>query len=123
MKTHFIALAILLVALLGCRKNEQADGKSQAANVLTSITFQVDDPERKADGPSSYINLAEPEKDLKHLRNAEEVVFTGTNLIVVLDYPLHNESTFPINASAPSDFTRAEIVRKIADLYKKVYEE
>ena len=51
------------------------------------------------------------------------MVFTGTNLIVVLDYPLHNESTFPINASAPSGFTRAEIVRKIADLYKKVYEE
>jgi hypothetical protein len=40
-----------------------------------------------------------------------------------LRYPLRNEFSFPISASSSKGFTRAELVRKIADLYKKVYEE
>ena len=127
MKTHLTIVATLLIVLLGCRKAEQqTDGsnrKGPPTQVLTTITFQVDDPERKSEGPSPYVNLADPEKDLKQMRNAEEVVFSGTNLIVVLDYPLRKEVTFPISASSPSGFTRAELVRKVADLYKRVYDE
>jgi hypothetical protein len=117
MKTHVAVVAVLLTALIGCRKAEPA------IQVLTQITFQVDDPENKSEGPSPYVNLAEPEKDLKQMRNAEEVVFKGTELIVILDYPLRKEVSFPISASSASGFSRAELARKVADLYKRVYEE
>lgn len=127
MKTHVAIIAVLLTALIGCRKAEHptdgSSGKDPTIQVLTQITFQVDDPEKKSERPSPYVNLAEPEKDLKQMRNAEEVVFTGTNLTVVLDYPLRKEVSFPISTSSPQGFTRAELVRKVASLYKRVYEE
>jgi hypothetical protein len=127
MKTYAAITAVLLTALLGCRQAEhQTDGlssKDPTVHLLTQITFQVDDQENKSEGPSPYVNLAEPEKDLKRLQKAEEVVFTGTNLIVILDYPLRKEVSFPISASSPGGFTRAELARKVAELYKRVYEE
>jgi hypothetical protein len=127
MKTYVAIIAVLLTALPACRKAEdQSDGsgsKDPKTQVLTRITFQIDDPENKLEGPSPYVNLAQPEKDLKQMRNAEEVVFTGTNLIVILDYPLRNEVNFPVSASSPRGFTRADLARKVADLYKRVYEE
>ncbi len=127
MKAHIAIIAVLVTALLGSRKAEhQTDGSSRKVppiQVLTQITFQVDDPGNKSEGPSPYVNLAEPAKDLKQMRNAEEVVFTGTELIVILDYPLRKEVSFSISASSPRGFTRAELARKVADLYKRVYEE
>jgi len=127
MKTHSAIIAALLIALIGCRRAEHqtdgSSGKGPAIQVLTTITFQVDDPEKRSEGPSPYVNLADPQKDLKQMRGPEEVVFTGTELIVILDYPLRNESSFPISASSPSGFTRAELARKVADLYRRIYEE
>lgn len=127
MKTPVTIILVFLITLLGCRKaGPQADGPSDkdgAIQVLTEITFQVDDPKNKSEGPSPYVNLADPEKDLKQMRNAEEVVFKGTELIVILDYPLREEFSFSVRASSSAGFTRAELVRKVADLYKKVYEE
>lgn len=127
MKTYVAIIAVVLAALLGCRKAEhQSDAsgsKNPTTQILTQITFQVDDPDKKSGDPSPYVNLAQPEKDLKQMRNAQEVVFTGTNLIVVLDYPLRKEANFPISASSPRGFTRSELARKVADLYKRVYEE
>jgi len=127
MKAHIAIIAVLVTALLGCRKAEhQTDGSTRPVptiQVLTQIPFQVDDPGTKSEGPSPYVNLAEPAKDLKQMRNAEEVVFTGTELIVILDYPLRKEVSFSISASSPRGFTRAELARKVADLYKRVYEE
>ena len=127
MKTHAAILAVLLIALLGCRKaDHQIDGSSSkdpTVQLLAQITFQIDDLANRPEGPSPYVNLAQPEKDLKQMRKAEEVVFAGTNLILILDYPLHNEVTFPISATSPQGFTRAELARKVADLYKRVYEE
>jgi hypothetical protein len=127
MKTYVAIIAVVLTASLGCRKAEHrsyaSGSEDPTTQVLTEITFQVDDPENKSDAPSPYVNLAQPEKDLKQMRNAEEVVFTGTNLIVVLDYPLRKEANFPISASSPGGFTRSELARKVADLYKRVYEE
>ena len=121
-----VAIA-LASALSACsRTGRQADAlKAEAPGieVLAEITFQVDDPENRPDGPSPYVNLADPEKDLKRMRGPEEVVCTATELIVVLDYPLRAEFRFPISASSSKGFTRTELVRKIADLYKRVYEE
>ncbi len=120
-------ITALLIALLGCRRAEQQTDTSTpndpATQILAKITFQVDDPENKSDGPSPYVNLADPEKDLKQVRNPEEVVLTATELLVILDYPLRQEFSFPIKASSPGGFTRAELARKIADLYKRIYEE
>jgi hypothetical protein len=127
MKIHLTILTILLMALCACRRAEhQADASKAEApgiEVLSEITFQVEDPENRPDGPSPYVNLADPEKDLKRMRGSDEIVFTATELIVVLDYPLREEFSFPISASSSKGFTRAELVRKIADLYKRVYEE
>ncbi len=127
MKTHFAALATLTIALLGCGQAEhQADGSSgqvPATQLLATITFQVDRPEGKQDSPSPYISLADPENDLRLLRNAGQVVYAGTELTLVLDYPLRGEFSFPVNASSPNGFTRAELARKVAALYRKVYEE
>lgn len=127
MKTHVAIIAMLLTALLGCHKAEQqpdgSTGISPAIQLLTEVTFQVDDPENKSEGPSPYVHLAEPENNLKQMRNADVVVFTGTQLIVILDYPLREDVSFPISASSPRGFTRAELARKVAELYKRIYEE
>jgi hypothetical protein len=120
MKIHLTILTVLIIALSACR---QAENQAPAIEVLAEIAFQVDDPENGPDVPSPYVSLADPEKDLKRIRSPDEVVFTATELIVVLDYPLRKEFGFPISASSSKGFTRAELVRKIADLYKKVYEE
>jgi hypothetical protein len=126
-KTHFTIIATVVIALLGCRNSEHQTGGSSGSGpvvqVLSKITFQVDDPENKSEGPSPYVNLADPEKDLKWMRKAQEIVFTATNLIVVLDYPLRKEFSFPITSASPSGFSRAELVRKVADLYKQLYAE
>jgi hypothetical protein len=125
-RTTSLSLA-LLIALLGCRRAEhQADNSSSkdpAADLLATITFQVGDPQNKSESPSPYINLADPEKDLKQTRNPDEFVFAGTELLVVVDYPLSKEFSFQISASSTNGFTRAELVRKVADLYKRIYEE
>jgi hypothetical protein len=127
MKTYVAMIAVVLAVFPGCRKAEhQSDAsgsKNPTTQVLAEITFQVDDRDNKSGEPSPYVNLAQPEKDLKQMRNAEEIVFTGTNLIVVLDYPLRKEANFPISATSPQGFTRSELARKVAELYKKVYEE
>jgi len=127
MKIHLTILTVLLIALSACRRAEhQAEAskaKAPGIEVLAEIAFQVDDPENRPDGPSPYVNLADPEKDLKRMRGPDEVVFTATELIVVLDYPLREEFSFPISATSSKGFTRAELVRKVADLYKRVYEE
>ena len=118
---------MLLIACAGCDKPAQRnpghDPRDSAAQPSVSIRFQVDDPKRKAEGPSAYVQLENPDEDLKGMRNAEEVVFRGTELVVVLDYPLRDEFRFTLTSSRPEGFTRAELVKKISELYKKVYEE
>jgi hypothetical protein len=119
-------LAALALAFASCRKaTPTVDAKpgKPAAVTLAKVTFQVDDPEDKADGPSPYVHLADPKKDLERMRKPQEVVYKGTELTVILEYPFSKEFEFPIRASSPDGFRRAELAEKIAALYKQVYEE
>jgi len=131
MKTSFVIATVFLSAvLMGCHRAENhaenpsaPAAKKAASQGLAKVTFQVDDPEQKAEGPSPYVHLADPQKALKWMRNPNEVVSTETELTVILDYPLRGEFSFPIQSASPGGFTRKELAQKISDLYKKVYEE
>lgn len=143
---HIMAATCLAtVLMIGCHRAEDqghGNGAQQApvpesnskagkpagqtlvqVQVIATITFQVDDPVLKAEGPSPYMHLADPQKSLKWMRNPNEVVCKETELTVILDYPLRDAFPFPIHAASLGGFTRAELAQKIASLYKQVYEE
>ena len=75
MKIHLSILTVLLIALSACRRAEHHAVASKAEppgiEVLAEITFQVDDPGNRPHGPSPYVNLADPEKELKRMRGID----------------------------------------------------
>jgi hypothetical protein len=100
-----------------------SEGASAPHQSLAEVTFQIDHPDSAQDEPSPYVSLAAPAEDIRQMRNSDEVVFAGTELILILDYPFAKEWEFPIRSESPAGFTRAELARKISETYKTVYDE
>ena len=122
-----ILVSLLVLSLGACDKPEQqrvaSNPSSPRVQPAATIEFQIDDPENKADDPSPYVHLDKPDEDLKRMRDRDQIVFTGTELTLILDYPLRDELRFTITASRPNGFTRAELAKKISEVYQRVYQE
>jgi len=68
------------------------------------------------------IHLSDHDKALAHLRNPEEVVIPFEHVELVIDYPLTTPAKIELDAEHPVGFTRAELIKEIAEAYAHVYE-
>jgi len=68
------------------------------------------------------IHLADHTKALAHLRNPEEIVIPFEHALLVIDYPLTHTATLELDAPVSVGFTRAELVKQVAEAYAQVYE-
>lgn len=84
-----------------------------------TITFEVDNPEDSESETSPYIHIADPEDDIKSLRNADEIV-TNEKIQICFNYPLSRCVTFKYDEGP---YTRGELARLICDQYAKIYQE
>lgn len=85
---------------------------------MTTIEFQIDLPEYPNE-PSPYVHIANPDKDIRGMVNADERVITGQFRFIV-DYPL---SRAHVETCEGEGFTRAEIARIVCETYKRLYKE
>ena len=84
---------------------------------MRKVTFQVKCAE--SDYISPYISIANPDEDIQNMQDAEDVVIPEECITIVINYPLLRPAEF--QASSNTGFTRADIAKKIAELYHQVY--
>ena len=68
------------------------------------------------------IHLADHTKALTHLRNPEEIVIPFEHAVLVIDLPLTHPASIELDAPVTVGFTRAELVKQVAEAYAHVYE-
>ena len=96
---------------------------------MIHIKFRVVDPDipvteewRTPDHPSPYINLQNPERDIRCLSDANEIVIEAASIFIHYDYPLRHPVTIQTNSPNGSSFTKAELIREISHTYEAIYE-
>jgi len=57
------------------------------------------------------------------LRHPDDVVIAVKDLTLIIDYPVRRPCTVALEADGGGSFTRAELVRKIAAAYERIYSE
>lgn len=70
----------------------------------------------------TYINLAQPEEDIKHLIDPHEIVLKDTTALLVIDYPGSKEWYFDLSSKSEKGFTKIEIIETICQKYHQVFE-
>ena len=105
------------------RQREQASAERNNDNLgsyVDVIDFNVYNANSE-DGDTSSISIANPEKDLLHLQNPEEIVISQRAVTIIIDYPLTNEYKFDL--SSDTGFTRVHLLNEINKAYRKIYAE
>ena len=96
---------------------------SQKGSVVGKIEFEVRDPEWVDDGPSPYVSIENPGKDIKFMDNPNEIVVSSKELQVVIDYPVTGIWEFKITSTNSEGFTRAGLAEEISRVYQFLYSE
>lgn len=74
------------------------------------------------DDISCYISIESPDADIKGQRYPDEIVIPMNEIRIQYTYPLTNPAIMIFNSDKETGFTRAELVRKVCDGYKKIYD-
>ena len=76
-------------------------------------------------GPSPYVHLTEQSNELsvQYLRDPNDEVIKAEKVTLVIDYPVRKKKRVALEAANKTAFTRAELARKIAEAYQKMYDE
>jgi len=108
---------------------EQVEEEEDEKNAIDRIMVKFQshyEYEEKWDDPdniSPYISLAGPADDIGRQRFPNEIVIPMQNIRVLYNYPLSNPVIYPFKADTPQGFTRAHLARKVADGYKRIFDE
>jgi hypothetical protein len=105
------------------RLEAQAHKANKNAVLVSTITFTVNDPEFAKDGPSPYVNLDDPAKDIRFMDQANTIALSSRELYLVVDYPVEGEWEFKIVSASPQGFTKADLARQISRVYHAMYAE
>jgi hypothetical protein len=128
-------VVLTVVALLGgCSKEKDHSLPSSQPSAVAVNAPRVFRPHAKPvpehgtrdvtvqTGPEKFaVSMATPE--LSGLVNPEEIVLAKTTALIVVDYPIRRPYEFPISAPSARGFTRASVVRAVADVYAFIYAE
>lgn len=95
--------------------------KAQRGTLVAKVKFSVRDPEYVEDGPSPYVSIENPAKDIKFLDDSDEIVISSTELNIVVDYPVTGVWQFRITSDNPKGFTRAGLANGISRVYHFLY--
>lgn len=68
------------------------------------------------------IHLSDHTQSLANLRSPEEIVIPFEHAELVIDYPLTTPARIELDAEHPVGFTRAELIKQVAEAYAHVYE-
>ncbi len=110
--------------ILTQREKDAAAKKTDSlGSLITKIDFKVktDNLTDFEDGFIHWVELENPEKDLKKLTDKDEVVITANKVTVIIDYPLTNECKFELTST--NGFTREQLVNDISNKYHEIYKE
>lgn len=127
-----IVLILLFVVLISVKlfdifshsKSNKINNSTQDNGVLIStVEFQ-----RKAykeeltvfeDSLVPWISIANPEKEIEQLIDANIVVIPDSNIMLLVSYPLNNPAKFELTSN--KGFTRKELILKISEKYYEIY--
>lgn len=68
-----------------------------------------------------YIDVADPDEDIKKQRYPDEIVIPMKKIKVKYTYPLTENVTFDYETKNEIGFTRAELAKKVCEGYQKIY--
>ncbi|WP_170132079.1 hypothetical protein [Arenicella xantha] len=80
------------------------------------IEFEI-----KLDGRSENVHIGTFADQRENLKSSGEIVVVSSEVEISITYPLNSPSVFKVHSEG--GFTRLELVDKISELYKMVYEE
>ncbi len=91
--------------------------------VISTIQFDVETDNLKdfENGKIPWIRIDSPQVDIKKLIGKDEIVIPGSNVTVIIDYPLSTSYKFRILSK--SGFTRTQLINEISKHYYLLYDE
>ncbi|MBI1892093.1 MAG: hypothetical protein HYS18_15720 [Burkholderiales bacterium] len=92
-------------------------------SLVGTINFVVRNPQWAKDGPSPYVSIESPARDIQFMDAADDIAVPGGELYLVVDYPVTGTWEFRITAANSKGFTRAELADKISQVYRSMYAE
>ena len=100
-----------------------AGGQRASGPQIATIEFSVRHPEWKDDGPSPYVSVDDPARDIRFMDAPTQIVLESRTLTVMIDYPTTGEWSFQVQADTPKGFTRAGLAIRISQIYHAMYDE
>ena len=93
-------------------------------NIKVEFEYRYDDQLGwNEDNTSPYISMSDPESSVIGQRSPDEIVIPFKTIRVLYTYPLENSVIYTFEAVNGEGFTRAELARKIASGYQRIYRE
>jgi hypothetical protein len=132
------------LALASCERTEKAaptpraaaiddhDEAPVAAPVKTPVAAPVAAPAAEEAPPAKkvgdidfegYIPLADSKAAIAKLESPNEIVLASPKALLLVDYPVTNETLVPITAKDAGGFRRAELAAAISKAYREIYAE
>jgi hypothetical protein len=90
-------------------------------SLVATITFVIKNPDLAEEGPSPYVSIEHPGKDIQFMEKAGDIVVPNNLLYVVVDYPVSNQWEFKVTSANPKGFTKAELVNEISRVFHSMY--
>ncbi len=71
-----------------------------------------------------YMTPKQLDNEIAQVKNRDEIVLQKEMVNIIIDYPLNNQYSFEVTPfNDKTYFTREDLIRKIAELYQKIYDE
>lgn len=125
-------LFLVLFALISsCGSNEKPD-LNQAPQQSISDSYEIlcevktSDSlylESFEDGIIPWISIQNAASQVDNLIGKNDIVLTSQTALIIIDYPLNKPCEIKIKSDNPTGFTKAELILKISNEYKRIYKE
>lgn len=97
---------------------------SWAQDINYDIEFSVkatpEEAEEFEDDVVPWASIKNAKRDAARLIDADKKIIAADDIILIIDYPIDEPVKFPLHSK--DGFTKSELLIKIGEVYKKVYE-
>ncbi|WP_298121961.1 hypothetical protein [Flavobacterium sp.] len=116
--------AMLDVESLNAKEQEFSNVQNNQGELIGTIEFGIhankDEVQDFEDGIIPWISIEKTKDEINRLIDADKVVITYSEIILIIDYPLNKPVEFIIKSSGKG-FTKKQLVLEISKKYHEIY--
>ena len=112
------------IETLNKKEQESSNIQNNQDELIATIEFGIKANKEESNdfenGIIPWISIEKPEDEINRLIDADKIVITYSEIILIIDYPLNKPAKFIVKSSGKG-FTKKQLVLEISKKYHEIY--